>query len=353
MEYYELLGVDRNASADEIKAAFRRQAYKYHPDRNPNNKEAEEKFKQISQAYEVLSDPEKRRLYDMYGKEGLSGQPQTDFTGASVEDIFEHFSDIFAGDSLFDDFLGFGRRKRRPRRGTSLRVQIELDFKEAVFGCEKEIELWRHEPCNRCGGSGAKQGTKPTECGKCKGTGEVYMSQGFFSIRQACPNCGGAGKVIKDPCRGCHGAGFEKQQKNIKIPIPQGVDTGTRLRVEGEGEPSTMGGPRGDLFCDIIVKGHNMFERRDYDLYCKVPLSFTKACLGGEIDVPTIDGESRKLPIPRGTQSEQVFRIKGFGVPYPDDQGRGDLYVFVTIQVPVNLTRKQEELLKEFDQDSK
>ncbi len=353
MDYYELLGVDRNASDEEVKAAFRKQAYKYHPDRNPNNKEAEEKFKQISQAYEALSDPEKRRLYDMYGKDGLSGHTQTDFSGASVEDIFEHFSDIFSGDSLFDNFFGGGGKKRRIKRGVSLRVQIELELQEVAFGCNKEIELWRHELCPKCSGSGAKAGTKPVDCNKCHGSGELFSSQGFFSIRQACHQCDGRGKIIKEACKECGGLGIERQKKTLKITIPAGVDTGTRLRIDGEGEPSPFGGPRGDLFCDIIVKNHPLFERRDYDLICKVPISFVNACLGVELDVPTIDGQKRKLQVPKGTQSEQVFRIKGFGIHYPNRNGRGDLYVQVAISVPVNLTKKQQELLQAFDKESK
>lgn len=353
MEYYEILGVDKNASEDDIRAAFRKQAQRYHPDRNPNNKEAEEKFKQISEAYDVLGDPEKRRAYDMYGKEGLRGHAQTDFSNASVQDIFEHFSDIFSGDSVFGDFFGFSQQRTRgKRKGTSLRVELLLDLKEAVFGSEKEIEVTLNDLCPKCNGSGAKPGTKPVECNKCRGIGEILSNQGFFSIRQTCPNCQGQGKVVKDKCKDCHGSGTKRTNKNIKITVPAGVENGTRLRLEGYGEPSLHGGPKGDLFCDIYVKDHHVFERHEYNLYCQVPVSFVTACLGGDIDVPTIDGSTRKLTIPRGTQTNQMFRIKGYGVPY-NKNSRGDLHVRVLVSVPVNLTRKQEDLLKEFDKEGK
>lgn len=344
-DYYEILGVLRNASQDEIKQAYRNMALKYHPDRNPNNKESEQKFKDAAEAYEVLSDKEKREKYDTFGHEGLKGYARRGFT--DFEDIFSAFGDIFGEDSLFGDFFGVGTRRRRgPSKGLSLRVELEINLKEAVSGIEKTIDIYRNEICNVCGGSGAKPGTSPAECKVCKGRGEILQSSGFFSIRQTCSKCGGIGKVITIPCPECKGRGAVKKNREIKVKIPAGIEDATRLRLTGEGEPSREGGPPGDLFCDIYIKQHPFFVRRGDDLYCEIPIGYTQAVLGGEIDVPTIDGKAT-LKIPKGTQSGQILRLKGLGAPHLQGRGRGDQLVRVIVGVPTKLTKRQEELLQE------
>jgi molecular chaperone DnaJ len=344
-DYYEILGVSRNASQEEIKQAYKRMALKYHPDRNPGDKEAEKRFKEAAEAYEVLSDPEKRRQYDAFGREGLRGYTRVGFT--TFEDIFEAFSDIFGDESIFGDFFGIGRRRRGPRRGQSLRVELEIDLKEAAFGTEKLIDLYRHEICPKCSGTGAKPGTSPVTCKFCGGRGEILRGHGFFSIRQTCTSCGGTGSLISTPCSGCRGAGVVKVKREIKIKIPSGIEDGTRLRLAGEGEPSREGGPPGDLYCDIYLKPHPFFTREGDNLYCEFPITFAQAALGAQIEVPTLDGKS-KVTIPRGTQSGQVFRLRGQGVPHLRGAGRGDLFIKVFVQVPTKLTRRQEELLEEF-----
>ncbi len=347
-DYYELLGIAKNASTDEIRSAFRKLALKYHPDRNPGDKEAEAKFKEISAAYDVLSDDEKRRAYDQYGHEGLRGYAQRDFSGASFEDIFSAFGDLFGGEGVFGDIFGMGRGRRGAARGTSLRVEVELDFKEAAKGVEKSILIWRHEPCGECGGSGAKKGSRPQTCRDCGGRGQVLRSAGFFSISQACPTCGGAGHVISDPCAKCRGAGVERVKREIKVAIPAGIDDSTRMRVAGQGEAAPGGGAPGDLYVDVFVKPHAVFKRDAADLYCEMPVPFSTAVMGAEIDVPTIDGRA-KLKIPRGTPSGQVLRLKGQGLPVVNGRGHGDLLVRVVVHVPTKISKRQEELLAEFD----
>jgi len=346
-DYYEILGVDRKATTDEIRAAFRKLALKHHPDRNPGDKEAERKFKEISQAYDVLSDGEKRGKYDAHGHEGLRGFAQRDFQNASLDDIFSAFGDIFGGESIFGDIFGMSRR-RGPSKGTSLRVEVEIDFKEAAAGCERSISLWRHEPCGACGGSGARAGTGPEVCGECGGRGQVLRSAGFFSIGQTCGRCGGAGQVIADPCGKCRGAGVERVKREIKVQIPAGIEDSTRMRVAGQGEPARGGGAPGDLYVDVFVKAHPFFKRDGADLFCELPVTFASAAMGAEIDVPTLDGRA-KLKVPKGTPSGQVLRLRGQGMPVLNGRGRGDLHVRVVVQVPAKISKRQEELLTEFD----
>ncbi len=346
-DYYELLGVERNASTDQIRAAYRKLALKYHPDRNPDDKEAERKFKEISQAYDVLSDDQKRSLYDRFGHEGLRGTPQRDFQTASFEDIFEAFGEIFGDRSIFGDFFGVGRGRRGAARGASLRVELEIEFKESAAGTKKTVELRVHEVCGTCRGSGAKPGTSPAVCSSCGGRGVVQRSAGFFSIQQTCPACGGEGKRIVSPCGECRGQGLVRARREIENSIPAGIENGTRLRMSGQGEAARDGGPAGDLYCDIYVKPHPFFKRDGNDIYCELPVGFAQAALGAEIEVPTLEGKG-VLRIPRGTASGSLLRMRGLGVTGLNGRGRGDQIVRVTVAVPGKLTKRQEELLAEF-----
>ncbi|MBI4244597.1 MAG: molecular chaperone DnaJ, partial [Planctomycetes bacterium] len=347
--------VEKTANLEEIKKAFRQQALKYHPDRNPDNKEAEQKFKEISEAYDVLSDTEKRKMYDAYGPDGLRGQPYTDFSGASVEDIFEKFSDVFGGNDIFGDiFESFGGRRSgrsKRHRGADLRVTVEASIKEVLNGGKKEIRFQKGVQCKECGGGGTKKGTSKINCPTCNGQGEILHRQGFFSIRQTCSTCRGSGSVIKDPCGKCKGTGVTKENRTVVINIPQGIEDGTRLRVKGEGE-AVSNGEAGDLYCDVYVKMPNNFERNVADIYTLKEIPFTLACLGGEIDIETLD-DKVTLKIQRGTQPEQVYRLKGKGVPHFNSTSRGDLYVKVVIKIPGKLTKKQEELLNQLDEEFK
>jgi len=347
-DYYELLGVGKGATTDEIRAAYRKLALKYHPDRNPDDKEAEKKFKEISEAYDVLSDDQKRKLYDQYGHEGLRGQATRDFQTASFQDIFEAFGDIFGDASVFGDFFGMGRGGRRAvRRGASLRVELEVEFQEAALGTKKTIELARHEPCGTCRGSGAKPGTSTVPCKSCGGRGVVSRNAGFFVLQQACPACGGEGKRIQTPCGDCRGAGVVRAKREIEIQIPAGIEHGTRMRLGGQGEASRDGGPPGDLYVDVFVKAHPFFKRDENDIFCEVPVTFAQATMGTEIEVPTLHGKSL-LKIPHGTPSGALLRMRGQGVTGVNGRGRGDQIVRVTVSVPTKLTKRQEELLAEF-----
>lgn len=345
-DYYETLGVEKSASQDDIKKAFRKKALQYHPDRNPGDKEAEKKFKEAAEAYEVLSDAEKRANYDRFGKEGLKGFAARGFQ--STDEIFDAFGDIF-GDSLFGELFGIGRQGRRVRRGASLRCELAIEFEEAARGCEKTIDLKRAEHCDRCGGTGAKPGTRPVTCNACGGRGEVLQGHGFFSIRSTCPQCHGQGHRIATPCPDCNGSGRIKVKREIKVHIPAGIEDSTRMRVSGEGEPGEDGG-RGDLFCDIYVKPHEFFERDGDNLVCEIPIPFTQATLGAEISVPTLLDGPAKMSIPRGTQSGQIFRLRGLGLHNVHGRGRGDQYIRVVVDVPRTLTKHQEELLRELAQ---
>lgn len=342
-DYYEVLGVSRNASDQEIKSAYRKLAVKYHPDKNPGNKEAEEKFKEAAEAYSVLSDPQKRAQYDRFGANGLGGS-----ASGFDPSIFSEFGDIFG------DFFGFGdlfggaagsRRRSGAQRGTDLRYDLEVNFFDAAFGLKTKIKIPRLETCEACSGSGAAAGSGPSTCPTCQGHGQVRYQQGFFSISRACHHCQGSGRIIKNPCKECRGEGRVRKEKTLEIRIPAGVDNGSRLRVSGEGEAGALGGPAGDLYVVLFVKEHEFFERQENNLYCTIPISFPQAALGCEITVPTLDGEE-KLKIPEGTQSGSLFRIKGKGIPSLNGRGRGDLFVSVALMTPTKLTREQRKLLE-------
>ncbi len=343
-DYYEILGVSRSATPEEIKKAYRKLALKYHPDRNPGDKQAEEKFKEASEAYQVLSDPEKRAQYDRLGhaafEQGAAGFGGFDFSATNFEDLF--------GD-LFGEFFGTGRRRgrARPRRGEDLRYDLELSFEEAAFGTEKTIEVPRLVTCDACHGRGTKDGVERPTCPACRGTGQVRYQQGFFTIAKTCGQCSGEGTVIRDPCRACRGVGWVEKRFPVKVRIPPGVDTGTRLRLRGEGEPSPNGGPPGDLYVVVKVQEHPLFQRDGVNVLCEVPVSFAQAALGAEIEVPTLEGKV-KMKVPAGTQSGTVFRLKGKGVPNIQAQGRGDQLVRIVVEVPRKLSQKQRELLEEF-----
>jgi molecular chaperone DnaJ len=342
-DYYEVLGVARDASDDDIKRAYRRLALKYHPDRNPDDADAEKNFKEAAEAYEALSDPEKRARYDRFGHQGLSGTGFHEFT--NTEDIFEAFGDIFGG-GMFGDL--FGRRARRgPRAGRDLRIQIELDLIDAAKGVTRTFEVRREEICGQCKGSGAKAGTQPVTCSYCGGRGEVLQSQGFFRIASTCPGCHGRGTQIREACSECSGSGRVKAKRSIEIEIPPGVDTGMKVRVRGEGEPGDNGAPRGDLYCYLTVREHPLFHREGMNLICQVPITFAQAALGGEVDVPTLAGK-KPLSVPAGTQSGEAFHLRSMGMPDPRNRSRGDLVVQVIVETPRKLTRRQEELLREF-----
>jgi len=344
-DYYSILEVERNASHEDIKKAYRKMALKYHPDRNPGNKETEEYFKKAAEAYEVLGDPEKRQRYDTYGREGLKGYDIHGFT--NFDDIFEHFSDIFGG-SIFEEFFGTRTRRKAARKGPSLRVDIDIDLREVATGVEKTINLNRREYCDVCGGSGLKPGTSPTVCSYCRGKGETQQTQGFFTFRSPCPKCGGHGKVIESPCYRCNGQGRIAKRAQVAVQVPPGIEDGVRLRVAGQGEPGENGAPRGDLYCDIHVKPHPLFQREGSHLICELPISLTQATLGYELDMPTLKGATAKLRIPRGTQNGDVITLKGEGLPAMQSWGKGDLLVRIVIEIPTRLTARQEELLREF-----
>lgn len=349
-DYYSVLGVARDASLDDVKKAFREQALKYHPDRNPGNKEAEQKFKEISEAYDVLSDTEKRKLYDMYGADGLRGQARTDYSSVSVEDIFERFADVFGGD-IFGDFFGRRGGVRGRRKGNDLKVELAIGVKEALEGVKKEIEFKRNSPCKECSGTGAKGGASKTSCDKCGGRGEIFQRQGFFSIARTCPYCSGEGTIVKDPCRKCSGRGAVREKRTVAVNIPKGIENGTRLRVRGEGE-YISGGEPGDLYCDVYVDIPKKFQRDGADVYLAHEVPFIVACLGGEVEVEGLDG-SVMMKVAKGTKTDQVYRLKGKGFPEMGGDRRGDLYVQVKISIPQRLTRRQEELLKQLREEFK
>jgi molecular chaperone DnaJ len=341
-DYYEVLGVDRNADDSELKAHYRKLALKYHPDRNPGNKEAEEKFKEASEAYEVLRDPQKRSIYDQFGHQGLEGSGFSGFRG--FEDIFSSFGGIF------EDFFGFssGRRSRsRAQKGADLRYDLTLGFMEAAFGTETEIGLEKVEGCPSCGGNGCEPGTHPETCRQCNGTGQVTRSQGFFTVRTTCHKCQGNGQTIPHTCAACNGSGQIRVKKKVAVKIPAGVDNGSRLRLTGEGEAGFYGGLPGDLYVFIHVEPHDFFERDNTNVICQVGISFIQAALGDIIEVPTLNGK-KELKIPKGTQPGDLFRFHGKGIPSLRSRKRGDQIIQTLIKTPVNLNKKQEALLKEF-----
>jgi len=344
-DYYETLGVARNASEAEITKAFRRMAMKYHPDRNPGDKTAEAKFKEAKEAYEILSDAQKRAAYDQFGHAGVD--PAAAATGGFYSaGGGANFADIF-GD-VFGDIFGGGRRTSQTFRGADQRYSLELSLEDAVAGTEVRIKVPTVETCDTCKGSGAKPGTHPTPCRTCGGMGQVRMQQGFFSIQQTCPSCRGSGKVVSSPCTTCRGEGRVQRTKTLSVKVPPGVDEGDMIRLAGEGEAGENGGPPGDLFVQVRLKPHPIFKRDHDDLYCEMPISFATAVLGGELEVPTLNGRA-SVKIPPGTQSEKLFRLRGKGVRNVRNGAIGDLYCRVSIETPVNLTAEQRELLERFD----
>lgn len=351
-DYYEILGVGKDAGKDEVKKAYRKLALQYHPDRNPGDKDAEDKFKEATEAYEVLSDPEKRANYDRFGHAGVNGAGFGNFQGGAA---FRDFQDIFGGfGDFFDEIFGGGggrRSRNSARRGDSLQYNLEIALDEAYHGAEKTIKVPRQETCGTCNGSGCATGYSPETCPQCKGTGQIHMSQGFFSISRPCNRCGGAGQVIKHPCVQCHGNGRVMKERNVTVKVPAGSMSGLKLRIAGEGEPGYNGGPAGDLYVVMIVQDHEFFDRDGDDLVCEVPISFTQASLGAEIKVPTMDGQVN-MKIPAGTQTGKIFRLSGKGMPSLRNYGHGDQLVKVVIETPTRLTQRQRELLEEFAQIS-
>jgi len=349
-DYYEVLGVGKTASADDVKRAYRRMAMKYHPDKNPNDKDAEAKFKECAEAYEVLSDPEKRQRYDQFGHDGLRGIGTRDYSHMNWQDIGSIFEDILGDFGGFGDMFGVsGRRgaKRGPAPGYDLETSVELTLGEVAKGTEKTIEFTRQDICPDCNGSASASGSQPAKCSVCGGNGQVAKGGGFFQMISTCPKCGGSGQVITNPCKNCRGTGSIPKKRVVSIRVPSGVHEGQGIRVAGEGEPGRNGGPRGNLYCYVRVKQHEFFERDGNNLIITVPISFTQAALGTTIDVPSLDG-TQKLKIPPGTQYGSTFRIKGQGLPDMRTGRSGDQMVYAIIETPVKLSEKQEELLREF-----
>jgi molecular chaperone DnaJ len=344
-DYYEILGVSKDADEKDIKKSYRREAMKYHPDRNPDDPDAESKFKEATEAYDVLMDSEKRAAYDRFGHAGVDpnmGGGAGGFGGGNFSDIFgDVFGDIFGG--------GGGRGRAGPQRGSDLRYTLDISLEDAVKGTTVEIRVPTLSACDTCNGSGAKKGSKPTTCGTCGGAGQVRMQQGFFQVQQTCPTCRGRGQSISDPCGSCHGQGRVEKTKTLSVKVPPGVDTGDRIRLSGEGEAGPDGGPAGDLFVQMSVKQHPIFERDGKHLYCEVPITFVDAALGGELEVPTLDGRV-KLKIPAETQTGKLFRLRGKGVKPVRGGSVGDLLCRATVETPVNLNKKQKELLREFQE---
>jgi len=343
-DYYEVLGVKRDASADEIKKAYRKLAMKHHPDRNPDDKAAEEKFKEAKAAYEILTDADKRAAYDQYGFAGV------DASAAGGAEGFGGFADAFS--DIFGDIFGGARGRSNVYRGADLRYDLEITLEDAARGTQTRIRIPTMEPCEACHGSGARKGTEPKTCPTCGGAGQVRIQQGFFSIQQTCPRCHGSGRFIADPCPTCRGAGRVKQHKTLSVNIPAGIDDGDRIRLAGEGEHGVGGGPPGDLYVQLHTKAHPVFQRDHDALHCEMPISFTAAALGGEIEIPTLDGAAR-IRVPAETQSGKVFRLRGKGIRGVRSHVAGDLHCHVVVETPVDLTERQKELLREFDELSR
>ncbi len=356
-DYYEVLGVSKTATQDEIKSAYRKLAIKYHPDKNPDNKDAEAKFKEATEAYEVLGSPDKRKRYDQFGHEGVSTSgfdwSSGGFSGGGFPggfgDIFSDFEDIF--ESFFG---GGGRRKSRGggrtiRRGSDLAYNLEVELEDVVNGRKTKITIPKNESCKSCNGSGAKAGSSPTTCPNCNGSGQVVQSQGFITMSSTCNRCGGSGQVIDNPCQTCNGQGVTQTNKTISLTIPKGVDSGSKIKISGEGEPGTNGGASGDLYVIVHIKEHSVYKREGKNLVYELPISFTQAALGTEALIPTMENKKIKLNIPAGTQNNSVFRLKGHGLPVYKGIAKGDLFVKVNVRVPVNLTEEEKKLLRSFE----
>jgi molecular chaperone DnaJ len=349
-DYYEILGLSRNSTSEEIKKSYRQMALNFHPDRNPDNKEAEEKFKEAAEAYSILIDPEKRSIYDRYGQDGLRGEGFSGFTGFNSS-VFEDFEDILGNffNFGFRDIFGTQQRKGAdyPQRGRDLVLEFEITLEDAAFGTDNDIKLSRMELCPICDGTKLRPGTQKSVCRHCQGRGQIRYQQGFFSIMRSCPQCKGTGDIITTPCEECRGSGKVKKKRELKIKIPAGVDDNTRLRIEGEGEAGDRSAPRGDLYVVIRTKKHDFFEREENNLYCEISMPFTQAAIVVKIEIPTIE-ENEVLKIPAGTQSGEVFRIKGKGIKSLQSYRKGDLFVKVNVKIPGNLTKQQKELLRHF-----
>ncbi|HLZ20174.1 MAG TPA: molecular chaperone DnaJ [Smithellaceae bacterium] len=345
-DYYEILCVAKTATDDEIKKSYRKIAMQCHPDKNPGDKQAEERFKEAAEAYEVLSDRQKREIYDHYGHAGLSNTGFQGFSG--FDDIFSNFGDIFEDVFGFGQTRGRGRSRSGARAGADLRYDLRITFLDAAFGVTKTIDLEKLNTCSACEGTGAAPGSSPSTCPTCHGRGQVVQSSGFFTISSTCPHCHGQGKFITKPCNICRGTGKERKLKQVELKIPAGVETGSRLRLRSEGEAGEMGGPNGDLYVFLQVEEHDFFVRDQDDILCRVPITFVQAALGATIEVPTLK-DTEKIKIPKGTQNGHLFRLKGKGIPHVRGYGRGDQIIEVHVQVPTQITRKQEELLREFE----
>ncbi|MCZ4281249.1 molecular chaperone DnaJ [Kiloniella laminariae] len=348
-DFYETLGVSRTADAKELKAAYRKLAMKYHPDQNPDNAEAEQKFKELNEAYGILKDDQQRAAYDNYGHAafengGGGGAGGFDFGGGGG------FADIF--EEMFGGFGGGGRRSGGSQRGGDLRYNMEISLEDAFNGKQAEIRIPSSVSCDSCNGSGAEKGSSPITCGTCKGNGRVRMQQGFFTVERTCHSCQGVGKVIEKPCKSCHGSGHIEKEKTLQVTIPAGVEEGNRIRLSGEGEHGRLGGTPGDLYIFLSIAPHRIFQRDGTDIHCRVPISMTQAALGGSVEVPTVDGGRAKVAIPEGTQNRQQFRLRGKGMSVLRSASRGDMYVEVSVETPVNLTSRQRELLQEFEKEA-
>lgn len=345
-DYYDVLGVPRGASDAEIKKAFRRKAREYHPDRNNDNPDAERLFKEVSEANDILKDPEKKAAYDRFGHAAFDGNS----SGPATTDFASAFTNIF--DDFFGDFTGGGQRGRRAVRGSDLRYDLRIPLETAFTGTEEKLSIRGSTTCQQCDGTGSREGSEPSGCPTCNGRGKVRAQQGFFTVERTCPTCRGQGSVISDPCRFCSGSGRQERERQLSVRVPAGVETGTRIRVAGEGEAGLRGGPPGDLYLFVEVADHPIFERDGMDLLCRVPVSFVQAALGGDIEVPNIDGGKSRVGIPPGTQTGKRLRLRGKGMPGLRDHRQGDLYLEVSVETPVDLTSRQKELLKQFDQAS-
>ena len=358
-DYYEVLGIQKNATEEEIKKAYRKLAVKYHPDRNPGDKEAEEKFKEATEAYEILSDDQKRPIYDQYGFAGLDGMGGGAGGGAQYSRAFHDFSDLFGGmgggmgggfSDIFENIFGGGGRSSRPdepQQGQSLRYDLNISFKDAVYGTKAEITFQHNEACTECKGTGGAKGSKRKPCPSCGGSGQVRRQAGFFAVQQTCPSCGGVGTKIDKPCAKCRGTGYETVTKKMSLTIPAGVDDGKRIAIPRMGDVGANGGPAGDLIVVLHVEQHEYFERDGRDLYCAVPVTFAQAALGVTLDITSLDGKKIKFALPSGTTNGKLFKIKGEGVPYADSR-KGDLYVKIIVQIPTHLTTEQKRLMEEF-----